>query len=511
MKLRFLLFVCAISCICFNSYGQQVGAPTGRDTVYLGVFSEQLGIDILEQLKVIKEIQDSTYQQRMRAIEAREKDSHSPEAGQSEFGVMSEVEKNTRFNFFSNDFNAMGILAFIVACLSLWVAKITYDAQKRTEENTQKTEKQTQNAPLSVQKSKLQDLARHFYRNLVCTCAAIFKFKEKSNRQPPYDKPKKYPSESNILKLQVLPDDIVMPIDIAEESYKEMHELRLLFRNYNVEVNVASKHLSRYDISDESLVQDFDNLLFKPINLSVKTFKYEKALYDDGITGQASRNIIAMIKEHFSKLMEAGNFGILLIPENHQSVRTLVQDNCAFIRKQLDQKNGIGRSLMALLEEGYKDQEPMIESILTGDNTDNAMNEFISSTAVYYSQYETTSPRSHSSQKRYVASVNRKIFLDNLDNKDLRNFISALTNLARSIRNENEDSLSPLSFYDYYYGGKIHDERATVDPHWAFMPLEPYLEFINQDSWDFETLLRYMLAVDIAIETDRIGMVNYAN
>ena len=507
-----VLFIALLAGLCIYSSAQNSENTAEQAKPAIVATDSTINQKILTELETIRGLQEEERAQRMKAVHYRDSlnKTHSGDANSSEYSVMSDVERNTRFNFLGNGWNLLALLALLVSAGSFYYALVTYHAQKRTETNTAKSEKHTQNAPLSVQKSKLQDLARHFYRNLVCTSAAIFKYKDKSNRIGPYNKPGKYPSESNILKLQVLPDDIVMPIDVAEKSYKEMHELRLLFRNYNVEVNVVSMHLSRKDISEESLVQDFDNLLYKPISLSVNTFKYERALYDDEYHGQASRNIISMIKEHFTKLIKAGNFGILLIPENNGFLRTLVKDDCAYIREKLDQKDGIGRSLVALLEEGLKDQEQLTKGILSGDNADMAMNEFISSAIVYFSQSETGSSRSHLKQKRYVASVNRNNFIDNLDCDELKEFIRDLGKLSRNTLYENEDSLSPDYFYGRYYGGKIHDKRATVDPGKVFLPLAPYLEFIAQDHWDFEAMLRYMLAVDIAIETDRIGMVNYA-
>lgn len=502
-----VLFIALFAALTIYSSAQNAKNTTEQVESATATADSTINQKILTELKTIRGLQEEERTQRMKAVHHRDSlnKTHSGDANLSEYSVMSDVERNTRFNFWGNGWNLLALLALFVSTGSFYYALVTYQAQKRTETNTERSEKHTQNAPLSVQKSKLQDLARHFYRNLVCTSAAIFKYKDKSNRNGPYSKPEKYPSESNILKLQVLPDDIVMPIDVAEKSYKEMHELRLLFRNYNVEVNVASMHLSRKDISEESLIQDFDNLLYKPIALSVNTFKYERALYDGKYYGQASRNIISMIEEHFTKLMNASNFGILLIPENNRFVRTLVEDDCAFIRENLDKKDGIGRSLIALLEQGNEDQKLPTKDLLSGDNADIAGVEYITSTIVDFSQGESESSRSHLNQRRYVASVNREIFINNLGNEKLKEFIRDLARLSL----HDENSFSPVSFFGKYYGGKIHDKRATVDPSKAFLPLKPYLEFINQECWDFETMLRYMLAVDIAIETDRIGMVNY--
>ena len=265
---------------------------------------------ILRELKEIKAIQDSTYQQRLRAAEKRMQEAefrrgNNQDYELSEYGVMSNIEKNTKPSFICDDVNAIGVAALIVAFASLIVAGVTLNAQKKTEENTRLAEEHTKRAPISVQKGKLEDLPRHFYRNLVCTCSQIFLFNDKANRDSS-GRRICYPSESNVLKLQTLPDDIILPIDVENEKvYKSMHELRLLFRNYSQEVTVAAEHISRANITDESLFQDFDNLLFKPMLLTKKKFDFELAL--EGKKGKAMSLVAAAdYLVSFRKGMEPG-------------------------------------------------------------------------------------------------------------------------------------------------------------------------------------------------------------
>lgn len=198
---------------------------------------------IVHELQQIKAIQDSTYQQRLRAAEKRMHDTNSKQDQKqdyelSEYGLMSNIEKYTKPSFLGDDFNMIGLIALIVALASFIVAWITLQEQKKTEENTRRAEENTKKAPISAQLGKLEDLPRHFYRNLICTCSQIFLFYDKANKDAS-GRRLCYPSEANILKLQAMPDDIILPIDIEDNVYKTMHELRLLFRNYSQEVAVT--------------------------------------------------------------------------------------------------------------------------------------------------------------------------------------------------------------------------------------------------------------------------------
>ena len=135
-----------------------------------------------------------------------------------------DIVTNHSTTFWDDGFNCIAVIGGIIALISLVVAVITYQAQKKTEQHTS-------NAPKSAQIGKLQDLPRHFYRNLVCICAMTLNYFDETNRKN--GKRVAYPSESNVLKLKTLPDEIIYDIDAEEKSYKERHEFKLLLRNYN--------------------------------------------------------------------------------------------------------------------------------------------------------------------------------------------------------------------------------------------------------------------------------------
>ncbi len=192
-------------------------------------------------------------------------------------------------------------LSFWIAAIALFFAIFTYIAQW-------KTEKHTKNVPIKDQREKFRDLSRHEYRNLCCALAAAIKFFDSANGKE--KNRSTYPSESNLKKLKVQPEDIVLSIDSDVAAL--IAEMRLLLRNYNIEIDVASQHLSRKSISDASLVRDFDNLLFKPLFLVKSAYRLELALVNRNTSffkrqrlteeDLLTRTVITIVTEHFRKI-----------------------------------------------------------------------------------------------------------------------------------------------------------------------------------------------------------------
>lgn len=108
---------------------------------------------ILDELKSIRSVQDSTYNQRMRAVKARTNAaSHKTDTAPSEYSILTGIEDNTDSNFFADSWNLYGIFALIFSIWALYYAWRQYKSQKETEIHTGNAEKQTKNAPISVQK-----------------------------------------------------------------------------------------------------------------------------------------------------------------------------------------------------------------------------------------------------------------------------------------------------------------------------------------------------------------------
>lgn len=429
MKRLLLFFACLVS----------VGYAHAVDSTIVKGTQER----ILDELIEIRAVQDSTYVQRMRAFDAR----NSNEALPSEYSVLSLIKGNTDKDNVRDGWNVYGWIAFALSLFSLIVAIITFIAQRNTEKQTKESEKHTRNAPISVQKGKLADLPRHFYRNIVCSSAIIFKYFDKENGES--GNRTRYPSESNLLKLQTLPDDIFLPIDIDENSYAKMHELRLLFRNYNMEVLVASNHLSKQHLTDDSLKEDFDNLLFKPLYLTQRAFVYERQLSSD-IKDQNRSAVEKIINEHFVKFKS--NLSILMRPEHNSYLKLMLTPDFDHIKGSIDRKGALRRSMRDLAKISIVNKEDLI--------------------AICKDE-------------------------DAVKTEELHKFIKAIIT-------------GPKEFTEWFNRNyKLSDGLAKLTVEELCQTLQPYFDYLARETWKFDTLFYYMLAIDVAIETDRIGMINY--
>lgn len=436
MKRLFVILACLIG----SSYAFAAGSAAEQKTNE-SILEELRGIRSVQDS--IKEIHDSTYRQRMRAFKAR--DDKESKKSPSEYSMLSLIEQHTKKDDIHDGWNLYGKVAFGISLLSLIIAIITFFAQRNTE-------KHTKNAPLSAQRGALADLPRHFYRNIVCSTAIICKYKDAKNGSS--GKRERYPSESNLLKLQTLPDDILLPIDTDEKSYKEMHELKLLFRNYNIEVRVASDHLSKQHLTDESLKEDFDNLLFKPFHLTNKAFEYEILLSPELKNQNERAAVLTIVDEHFNKFYK--NVETLLKDEQKEYLKnTLAPIDFNYIKKTIDEKEALERSMRGLKEIKVEKSE-------------------------------------------IIACCKGK---DEKETAKLQEFVTAVTSGSDTFKKWLSDAFKKL----------LEDQKITyIDIDNLCEGLKLYIEyFANKEDWQFKELFYYMLAVDAAIETDRIGMINY--
>lgn len=213
-------------------------------------------------------------------------------------------ESDGMVSFFWNDFNFYGIVATVLALFSLWYTFLAYRSQSLTESNTR-------NVPIEDQVNRFKDFARHEYRNLVIVMATAVKLFSKENQSNGHRIA--YPSESHLLKLQAGPEDFVLNID--SKIAARVSEMRLLLRNYNIEIEVACKHLQRVTINNDALYRDYDNLIFKPFFMlrnaceieakmmlpQVKN-KSQKEKEKECVEALVYRSIEIMIIEHLLKL-----------------------------------------------------------------------------------------------------------------------------------------------------------------------------------------------------------------
>ncbi len=148
-------------------------------------------------------------------------------------------EKQKQINFVNEGMNLLALLSVIIALLTLF----GIDGIK------------SKNVSRNTQKRLFEDMIRHLYRNKVCTLTMMLKWSKNT---------KSYPSEEHMLKLKMLPDDIHFEQYYKDpDNYHNMHNLELLLRNYNVEIDVAMMHLKDSELDDSVKIRDFATLNFK--------------------------------------------------------------------------------------------------------------------------------------------------------------------------------------------------------------------------------------------------------
>ncbi|MDR3328363.1 MAG: hypothetical protein LBT04_09720 [Prevotellaceae bacterium] len=125
-------------------------------------------------------------------------------------------------------------------------------------------DKKTKN---SVQKKISEDMLRHLGRNKII----IDKINEKFGKNE-FDK--YYPSEEHLLKLKIIEEDMQFEkFDIWTKKYEDLHELKLLLRNLNIETDVALEHFKRKDLLKETKKRDIEMLKVNIESLENKILK----------------------------------------------------------------------------------------------------------------------------------------------------------------------------------------------------------------------------------------------
>ena len=447
-------------------------------------------------------------------------------------------------------FGAKEWIGWWVAILSLIVAAITLWAQSQTE-------KHTQNAPISAQIGQFKDLTRHLYRNLVCTSAAIAKYNSKANKLPSRDdkdtKKEAYPSESNFNKLKTMPDDVILDIDVNENTYAALHELRVLLRNYNIEIDVASNHISKESVWEHALDQDFDNLLFKPFHLIKSAFESESLLLstDSGLRSLPDRSVLIVIEEHLEKLKN--NFKTLATKESQAFLKSFfnsIQDSMSAdtqcndialatkkgfentVGKRDKRYNGyksVKRSIDSFAKIGYESYGSSFISktgneyaiSVSRDNLVDYLEDLFTETNTEIKDCISDSkcklfwarvcamvwPFNREGQKKRIrvlqTSINQQQNkLNGREQNKLLLFFNEISNISCS-----QDAFEAFKrIKDVNYD---ENDSDYVSYEALFNSIRPYLTFIAQETWTFNELLIVILAVDASIEVNRIGMVNY--
>lgn len=156
-------------------------------------------------------------------------------------------------------------IALIVAVLSLAFAGSTWYSQNLTEKNTMRITPESQ-------KQLLMDYVRHFYCNLIIIYALEARLAKRYDRY--------YPSEEHLLKLRVNIDSLHPAAFFNHsEKYHAIHELQFKIQNFNMELEVITKHFTDVNLHYAAKERDFATLRFKMGYLSGEVAKTIEKLF----------------------------------------------------------------------------------------------------------------------------------------------------------------------------------------------------------------------------------------
>ncbi|MDO5570567.1 MAG: hypothetical protein Q4F97_03770 [Bacteroidales bacterium] len=159
-----------------------------------------------------------------------------------------ETAENTSFRFFEA-LSLWDIIALAATAISVYYAVKTYLSQSNTEQNTKKLTNE-------AQKNLLEELIKHLYRNMVITYTMKTKL-EKAN----FDA---YPSEEHFIKLTIPLENIHVDVFYGNDiEFKNINDLYIAFRNFNLEIDVIINHFRNPNVDIQTKERDIKTLLFK--------------------------------------------------------------------------------------------------------------------------------------------------------------------------------------------------------------------------------------------------------
>ena len=226
--------------------------------------------------------------------------------------VHAQMESDSEKNWFGCDIDLsnmwVAFLGLVIGIIGTWYGYRGFKESKRTADNVMR-------ASLNVLEGQFNDLIRHLYRNLVCTLAFSQKTLESVPNGAEEDKKKisQYPSEEHLLKLKILSEDALRleKYNNDPDIYQKMHELKLLFRNYDVEIDTTLMHLKNRNMKLSEVKNDLDTLVYKPLHLinAIREITDEMKKHigkedkDADTNFDASENAaLRMTREHIKKL-----------------------------------------------------------------------------------------------------------------------------------------------------------------------------------------------------------------
>lgn len=161
----------------------------------------------------------------------------------------------------------IGFISLIIGILGVVFGWLAYRFSKKTADNVVRMTAENQIALFN-------DMIRHLYRNLVCilTVGRIQSSDEGHNS---------YPSEEHLLKMKMLPEDTIHleKYNDNKRIYTVMHELKLLLRNYDTEIDICLMHCKERGFMQKDLLEDVGKLMFKPFYLIARIAEIENDIY----------------------------------------------------------------------------------------------------------------------------------------------------------------------------------------------------------------------------------------
>lgn len=379
------------------------------------------------------------------------------------------VKGDVNGSFFWSNLNFYGIVGVVLALFSLLYTFRSYVSQSQTESNTR-------NVPIKDQINKFRDLTRHEYRNLVVVLTTAMKFFADDNAKDGVRK--SYPSESHILKLQAAPEDFVL--DINPQMAATVSEMRLLLRNYNIEINVACNHLVRPAINDDAVYRDYDNLIFKPLFLVRNACNMEAELKEEEDLGWCKALVRRFVKDKSSQLPKEERVKTLLM----RSIRIMIIEH---VKKVAVNLSKVIEELYKMKKDSPEEFERYRKYFNVLDSNDGLILDSVDHTNALDRSFGYTfrSIINYDYKKRKTMLLQLR-FADNEEFVVVRNSVNAITTLLSDFK-------------------QLDPERFA----WVYEYSRTLVSFQIESHFDFVKFFTMMLKMDVIVELRNIGMVNY--
>lgn len=173
----------------------------------------------------------------------------------------------------------VAVFAIFISILACFISVLAYVWTKKGALWQEQAEINTR-AIRQIQKEQqgfiLFDFIRHLYRNKVIISALQWQLEGKYNTH--------YPSDEHILKLQIPLEELELDrFADSSNSFNDLHKLKILCRNTNIEVEVAYEHLKIKDFPVDRKKYDLETLEFKCqlLTESIIQLMYDLNLFND--------------------------------------------------------------------------------------------------------------------------------------------------------------------------------------------------------------------------------------